>query len=72
MALRDEFEYITFRCAYCYHLNSARKKKPKLAESSSSASLAGQQPQAENDSQGAGQNGAETRERPPPRIRVCL
>lgn len=31
MALRDEFEYMTFRCAYCFHLNSARKKKPTLA-----------------------------------------
>lgn len=27
MALRDEFEYISFRCAYCFHLNQARKKK---------------------------------------------
>lgn len=31
MALRDEFEYITFRCAYCYQVNPARKKKPSLA-----------------------------------------
>ena len=30
MALRDEYEYITFRCAYCYELNKARKKKPSL------------------------------------------
>ena len=30
MALRDEFEYLNFRCAYCYHLNPARKKKPTL------------------------------------------
>ena len=30
MALRDEFEYITFRCAYCYSLNPARKKRPSL------------------------------------------
>ena len=30
MALRDEFEYLTFRCAYCYHLNSALKAKPTL------------------------------------------
>ena len=30
MALRDEYEYMTFRCAYCYHLNTARKKKPTL------------------------------------------
>ena len=30
MALRDEFEYISFRCAYCYHLNPARRNKPVL------------------------------------------
>ena len=30
MALRDEFEYLNFRCAYCYHLNPAKKKKPML------------------------------------------
>ena len=30
MALRDEFEYLSFRCAYCYHLNPARKRKPSL------------------------------------------
>ena len=30
MALRDEFEYTSFRCAYCFHLNPARKKKPSL------------------------------------------
>ena len=30
MALRDEFEYMSFRCAYCYHLNTARKNKPTL------------------------------------------
>lgn len=30
MVLRDEFEYTTFRCAYCYHLNPARKRKPSL------------------------------------------
>lgn len=30
MALRDEFEYLSFRCAYCFELNPARKKKPSL------------------------------------------
>ena len=30
MALRDEFEYLTFRCAYCYTVNHARKKRPTL------------------------------------------
>ena len=30
MALRDEFEYVSFRCAYCFHLNPARRSKPAL------------------------------------------
>jgi len=28
MALEEEFEYISFRCAYCNYFNSARKQKP--------------------------------------------
>ena len=34
MALRDEFEYISFRCAYCFHLHLAKKKRPSLATAS--------------------------------------
>ncbi|XP_064018292.1 endoplasmic reticulum junction formation protein lunapark isoform X2 [Pogoniulus pusillus] len=29
MALKEEFEYIAFRCAYCFFLNPARKTKPQ-------------------------------------------
>ncbi|NXO08051.1 LNP protein, partial [Oriolus oriolus] len=29
MALREEFEYIAFRCAYCFFLNPARKTRPQ-------------------------------------------
>lgn len=29
MALREEFEYIGFRCCYCHHMNEARKKRPR-------------------------------------------
>lgn len=29
MALKEEFEYIAFRCAYCYFLNPARKIRPQ-------------------------------------------
>ncbi|TNN60347.1 Protein lunapark-A [Liparis tanakae] len=35
MALKEEFEYVAFRCAYCYFLNPARKTRPqapRLAE----------------------------------------
>lgn len=28
MALEEEFEYISYRCAYCNYYNSARKQKP--------------------------------------------
>ncbi|KAH9496058.1 hypothetical protein Btru_012615 [Bulinus truncatus] len=28
MALKEEFEYLSFRCCYCYHLNPARKQRP--------------------------------------------
>lgn len=28
MALMEDFEYTTFRCCYCYHLNEARKQRP--------------------------------------------
>ncbi|XP_027879604.1 endoplasmic reticulum junction formation protein lunapark-A [Xiphophorus couchianus] len=60
MALKEEFEYIAFRCAYCYFLNPARKTRPQAprlpelaaelkmpagdAASSSSATGGGDQP----------------------------
>ncbi|KAL4228972.1 hypothetical protein ACF0H5_012012 [Mactra antiquata] len=28
MAMKEEFEYISFRCCYCYTINPARKKRP--------------------------------------------
>ena len=37
MALGDEFEYITFRCAYCYTLNPARRGKPPLLRRTSTS-----------------------------------
>ncbi|XP_061464391.1 endoplasmic reticulum junction formation protein lunapark isoform X2 [Rhineura floridana] len=32
MALREEFEYIAFRCAYCFFLNPARKTRPQAPQ----------------------------------------
>ncbi|KAM9483356.1 endoplasmic reticulum junction formation protein lunapark-B isoform 2-T2 [Clarias gariepinus] len=29
MALKEEFEYLAFRCAYCYVMNPARKTRPQ-------------------------------------------
>ena len=37
MALGDEFEFVTFRCAYCYTLNPARRKKPSLLRRTSTS-----------------------------------
>ncbi|KAG8124898.1 hypothetical protein E2320_020200 [Naja naja] len=31
MALKEEFEYIAFRCAYCFFLNPARKTRPQAS-----------------------------------------
>ena len=28
MALKEEFEYLSFRCCYCYYLNPAKKQRP--------------------------------------------
>uniref|UniRef100_A0A4W5P4F8 Endoplasmic reticulum junction formation protein lunapark n=1 Tax=Hucho hucho TaxID=62062 RepID=A0A4W5P4F8_9TELE len=42
MALKEEFEYVAFRCAYCYVLNPARKTRPqapRLSEVSAEAKI---------------------------------
>ncbi|XP_041700233.1 endoplasmic reticulum junction formation protein lunapark-A [Coregonus clupeaformis] len=42
MALKEEFEYVAFRCAYCYVLNPARKTRPqapRLSEVSAEAPI---------------------------------
>jgi len=57
MALRDEFEYLTFRCAYCYHMNSAPKTRPVLRPNASSADSRGEG----SNGGGAGSRGSERR-----------
>lgn len=32
MALKEEFEYLAFRCCYCYALNPARKQRPRAPQ----------------------------------------
>ncbi|XP_061601238.1 endoplasmic reticulum junction formation protein lunapark-B isoform X2 [Cololabis saira] len=65
MALKEEFEYIAFRCAYCYFLNPARKTRPqapKLPEFSYERRL-----RAESRSPGpAPRAGTDTEESAPP------
>ncbi|CAJ1066746.1 endoplasmic reticulum junction formation protein lunapark-B isoform X3 [Xyrichtys novacula] len=65
MALKEEFEYLAFRCAYCYFLNPARKTRPqapRLPEFSYERRL-----RAESRSPGpARRSGADTEESPPP------
>jgi len=41
MALREEFEYVAYRCCYCYYWNPARKQRPvapRLPDASTAAS----------------------------------
>ncbi|XP_034537338.1 endoplasmic reticulum junction formation protein lunapark-B isoform X2 [Notolabrus celidotus] len=65
MALKEEFEYLAYRCAYCYFLNPARKTRPqapRLPEFSYERRL-----RAESRSPGpARRSGADTEESPPP------
>ncbi|XP_041646263.1 endoplasmic reticulum junction formation protein lunapark-B isoform X2 [Cheilinus undulatus] len=65
MALKEEFEYLAFRCAYCYFLNPARKTRPqapRLPEFSYERKL-----RAESRSPGPSRHsGIETEESPPP------
>ncbi|XP_067116166.1 endoplasmic reticulum junction formation protein lunapark-A isoform X1 [Osmerus mordax] len=47
MALKEEFEYVAFRCAYCYFLNPARKirpQAPRLPEISAERKLSSEAP----------------------------
>ncbi|XP_064397769.1 endoplasmic reticulum junction formation protein lunapark-B-like [Halichondria panicea] len=68
MALRDEFEYLAFRCAYCYSLNQARKKRPTLERP---PSISGPQPTEETlPGEGAeNRNGHNGNEQPSPQHR---
>ncbi|XP_028279429.1 endoplasmic reticulum junction formation protein lunapark-B isoform X2 [Parambassis ranga] len=65
MALKEEFEYLAFRCAYCYFLNPARKTRPqapKLPEFSYERRL-----RAESHSPGPlPRSGTDTEESAPP------
>uniref|UniRef100_A0A1A7WRT2 Endoplasmic reticulum junction formation protein lunapark n=1 Tax=Iconisemion striatum TaxID=60296 RepID=A0A1A7WRT2_9TELE len=65
MALKEEFEYLAFRCAYCYFLNPARKTRPqapRLPEFSYERRL-----RAESHSPGpAPRSGTDTEESAPP------
>merc|ERR1712098_384131 len=41
MALREEFEYVAYRCCYCYYWNPARRQRPvapRLPDASTAAS----------------------------------
>ncbi|XP_025081983.1 endoplasmic reticulum junction formation protein lunapark-B-like isoform X2 [Pomacea canaliculata] len=49
MALPEEFEYLSFRCCYCYYLNTSKKMRPlppKLVNLQGASSL---KPSAESD-----------------------
>ncbi|XP_039856107.1 endoplasmic reticulum junction formation protein lunapark-B isoform X2 [Simochromis diagramma] len=65
MALKEEFEYLAFRCAYCYFMNPARKTRPqapRLPEFNFEKRL-----RAESRSPGASpRSGTDTEESAPP------
>ncbi|KAM9345401.1 endoplasmic reticulum junction formation protein lunapark-B-like [Symphorus nematophorus] len=65
MALKEEFEYLAFRCAYCYFMNPARKTRPqapRLPEFSYERRL-----RSESRSPGPShRSGTDTEESPPP------
>merc|ERR1712004_561194 len=42
MALREEFEFIAYRCCYCHYWNPARKQKPTAPRLEASALLRSQ------------------------------
>ncbi|NXY68641.1 LNP protein, partial [Glareola pratincola] len=44
MALPVEFEYIAFRCAYCFFLNPARKTRPRVEKKQSTESQSETEP----------------------------
>ncbi|XP_016364379.1 protein lunapark-B-like isoform X1 [Sinocyclocheilus rhinocerous] len=51
MALKEEFEYAAFRCAYCYFMNPARKTRPqapRLPEFSFERRLCSESPETQS------------------------
>uniref|UniRef100_H3ASP6 Endoplasmic reticulum junction formation protein lunapark n=1 Tax=Latimeria chalumnae TaxID=7897 RepID=H3ASP6_LATCH len=66
MALKEEFEYIAFRCAYCFFLNPARKTRPQ-APRLPEFSFEKRQHSESQSSAGSSQSvGATVQETPPP------
>ncbi|XP_034242393.1 endoplasmic reticulum junction formation protein lunapark-A [Thrips palmi] len=55
MALKEEFEYLPFRCCYCHYFNPARKQRPQAPRLSPISGLK---------SQGLGQNSVNTTKNP--------
>lgn len=59
MALREEFEYIAYRCCYCYYWNPARKQRPvapRLPDPTMSAAMSS----AVSSSESSDQSGTES------------
>ncbi|XP_056145919.1 endoplasmic reticulum junction formation protein lunapark-A isoform X2 [Lampris incognitus] len=59
MALKEEFEYVAFRCAYCYFLNPARKTRPqapRLPEITGEQEISSEAPSSSSSGPDAGKN----------------
>lgn len=56
MALKEDFEYATYRCVYCDTLNVARKSRPKAPKLSINQSYTQTYPNSSNSSSSESQD----------------
>lgn len=66
MALKEEFEYVAFRCAYCYFLNPARKTRPqapRLPEVTGELKMSSEAPSTSSTAEDSSVSGTMVRER---------
>lgn len=50
MALREEFEYIAYRCCYCHYWNPARKQRPTAPKLETASTSRSSQPESSSSS----------------------
>ncbi|XP_061827570.1 endoplasmic reticulum junction formation protein lunapark-A isoform X1 [Nerophis lumbriciformis] len=60
MALKEEFEYVAFRCAYCYFLNPARKTRPQAPRLTELTAELKMSPEALSSSSNADEDSSQT------------
>lgn len=65
MALKEEFEYISYRCCYCYTLNPARKKRPQAPKLNSDLQMKDDKDTSESEKNSASDTESEPETTPP-------